>query len=65
MTDITVPLDDDAQTAMDAANNALLMQLIEYTPAELATWMAANATTFAQVQAVLCALVLAVQTDLT
>ena len=65
MTDIEVPLNFDAQNAADAAENALLQTMLPLSPTDLAAWMAANATTIPQIQAVLCALVLAVQTDVT
>jgi hypothetical protein len=65
MTNITVPLNFDSQNTADADANVLLQTVLPLTPAQLSAWMAANATTIPQVQAVLCAVILGLQTDLT
>ena len=58
MSTVNVPVAATTQRLLDAQSNALLVQLVNGTPAQVAAYMTANVTTIAQARTVLTALAL-------
>ncbi len=58
MTAVTVTVPPAHQRAIDAQSSALLQQLMNATPAQISSYLAANVTTVAQANTVIQALAL-------